>query len=157
MTVIRRNPASVAALDARRLATARARARTDLGACVARIRLCFITDLPGQGEIYAEKEREARAYLGLPALPNQLTDFPFLDAELGITAPSAYELAQLWLNLAALWRQVAAVLEKARTAANAQIEAAPSAEAAAGIAQATVAALETAFAATLVAQPPQET
>lgn len=40
-----------------------------------------------------------------------------LAAEVGITAPSAYELAQLWANMALLWRGIAARIEAIRLAA----------------------------------------
>ncbi len=79
----------------------------------------YITDLPGQDAIYQAKENEAVAYL---AETNPvLTDYPLLNAETGITAATATELANLWLTLAQQWRSVAAQLEAARMTANASI------------------------------------
>lgn len=59
--------------------------------------------------IYLAKEAEARAYLV------DGTIGPLLSAEVGITAPEPYQLAQLWVNLAALWRGAAAGIEGERS------------------------------------------
>lgn len=91
---------------------------------IGHLRQGHITSLPGQEGIYLDKEREARAYLAESPEPANLTDYPFLAAEAGITARTAYELAQVWVNMAAMWRRAGAALEGLRINAIAQIEAA---------------------------------
>lgn len=91
---------------------------------IGAVRRLFITDLPGQEMVYMAKEIEARAYAALPSPPPDLTDFPLLAAEVGITAPTASELAALWLGMAAAWRAVAAQIEPLRLTANAAAAAA---------------------------------
>ncbi len=112
MTVIRRNQASLALLAADRLAAARAAAVAEINAWAAQERLAYITVIPGQEMIYMAKEAEARAWLADPA-PDMMA-YPLLSAEVGITAPDVYQLAQLWVNLAALWRDAAARIEGER-------------------------------------------
>ena len=112
MTVIRLNKASLAQLAADRLAASRAAAVAEINAWAAQERLKYITDLPGQGMIYLAKEVEARAWLAAPA--PDATAYPMLAAEVGITAPDAYQLSQIWVNMAAMWRGVAARIEHER-------------------------------------------
>ena len=112
MTVIRRNQASLAQLAADRLAVAREAAVAEINAWAAQERLAYITVMPGQEMIYMAKEAEARAWLADPA--PEMAAYPLLAAEVGITAPDAYQLAQLWVNLAALWRVAAARIEGER-------------------------------------------
>lgn len=76
----------------------------------------YITTTPGQEMIYLRKETEAARFI-TDGAPADLTDFPFLLAEIGITTPTADELAQLWLNLAHLWRQVGSQIETLRLGA----------------------------------------
>lgn len=104
------------------LAAAKARAQADLAAAVAEARAAYITTLPGQQMIYLAKEAEARAYVAEPA--PDLANYPLLSAEVGITAPDAWQLAQIWLALADLWRQAAAQIEAMRLGATAAIDAA---------------------------------
>lgn len=108
------------------LAAAKARAQADLAAAVAEARAAYITTLPGQQMIYLAKEAEARAYVAEPA--PDLANYPLLSAEVGITAPDAWQLAQIWLALADLWRQAAAQIEAMRLGVAAQIEAAGTVE-----------------------------
>lgn len=68
------------------------------------------------------KEAEARAFLAEP--DPDLADYPMLSAEVGITAPDAETLAQIWLNMVVLWRSAAAGLEALRLTTAAAIEAA---------------------------------
>lgn len=113
-------PAETRAAEA--LAQAKATARAALSAHIEAARAALITDLPGQSMIYLAKEAEARAWLADP-MPD-LADYPMLSAEVGITAPDADSLAQLWLNMAVLWRGAAAGLEALRLSTAAAIEAA---------------------------------
>ena len=76
--------------------------------------------------IYLAKEAEARAWIADPA-PDP-ANYPLLSAEVGITAPDAASLAQLWLNMAVLWRAAAAQLEALRMTIGAAIDAAETPE-----------------------------
>ena len=80
----------------------------------------YITTSPGQDMIYIAKEREALAFLA--ASTDDLTTYPLLAAEVGVTAPTAWELAQVWANVAVYWRAVAAQIEGVRMRALVQIE-----------------------------------
>ncbi|OJY36998.1 MAG: hypothetical protein BGP11_12900 [Rhodobacterales bacterium 65-51] len=108
------------------LAAAKAEARVTLAAAVTAARAALITDLPGQSIIYLAKEAEARAWMADPA--PDLADYPLIAAEIGITAPDAASLVQIWLNMAALWRSAAADLEALRLTASAAIDAATTLE-----------------------------
>ncbi|PTX38104.1 hypothetical protein [Gemmobacter caeni] len=108
------------------LEAAKAEARVTLAAAVTAARATLITDLPGQSMIYLAKEAEARAWMADPT-PDPAA-YPLLSAELGITAPDAASLAQIWLNLATLWRSTAADLEALRLTASAAIDAATTLE-----------------------------
>lgn len=101
-----------ATLTAEALTNARAAARAELAARIEAARTALITDLPGQSMIYMAKEAEARAFLAEP--DPDLADYPMLSAEVGITAPDAETLAQIWLNMVVLWRSAAAGLEALR-------------------------------------------
>jgi hypothetical protein len=114
------------ALDA--LANARRAARARVNERAGQARLALVTDISGQTAIYQAKEAEARAYLAAGA-PDDLHDYPAIAAEIGITAPTAYQLAQIWLFMAAQFRMAAAASEHARLSALAAVDAAPSIEA----------------------------
>lgn len=86
----------------------------EINQVIGTVREGFITAIPGQEMIYVEKEAEARAYLAQIPEPADLIDFPWLAQEVGVTAPSAYELAQVWLNMAANLRVVGSALEGIR-------------------------------------------
>lgn len=102
----------------RREAIARINART------GEVRGRFITISPGQEMIYLGKEAEALRYLAevqVSGAPD-LSGFPFMAAEIGITAPTPLALAQLWVAMAAQWRQIGSVIEQARLGAVAGVE-----------------------------------
>lgn len=86
----------------------------------------YVTFLPGQENIYAAKEAEAKAFLADTS--QALSDFPFLQAEVGITAPDAESLAQIWLNMSFLWRNIASTLEAIRLSFNNAVESAATVE-----------------------------
>lgn len=88
----------------------------------AAARLLYITDIPGQDAIYASKLEEARAYLA-DAEP-VAADYPLIWSEVGVTAPTAIEVAQVFLNLNALWKAAAAAIDGAYFGAQAAIMAA---------------------------------
>lgn len=81
---------------------------------VGEMRAALITTLPGQEMLYLRKEDEARAYVAQTEEPATLVDFPLIAAEVGITAQTAWQLAQLWLAMSALWKSTAAQLEGLR-------------------------------------------
>lgn len=89
----------------------------EVNQAIGAIRMTFITQLPGQDLIYKEKELEAVRFLSFDPTPTDLTQYPFLAAEVGSTAPTAFEVAQVYLNLAAQLRQVGSILEQARIGA----------------------------------------
>lgn len=99
-------------------------ARVNARAGAARAR--FVTIAAGQEMIYLAKEAEAVRYLDLAAMPPDLDGFPFLAAEIGITAATPSALAALWVAKAFEFRAAGALLERARLGAVATIEAAVS-------------------------------
>lgn len=103
------------------LAEAKSAALARITAAVQGLRLRLVTPLPGQEAIYLQKQAEAARYV---ANPGPLDGFPFLAAEVGVTAPTAEELAQLWLNMAHIFAVVGSVTERARKAAEGGIAAA---------------------------------
>jgi len=99
------------------IGVARARASYDINRKAGDVRRSWVTNTPAQQMIYVEKAKEARTYLSLPVVPALLTDFPLMSAEIGITAPDAYQLAQIWANMETLWLQAAADIERERISA----------------------------------------
>lgn len=122
MTIIRRNQTSIAAKDAELFELLKKEAVLSVNTAVGKIRTQFITDIPGQEMIYQMKEQEARRYVAANPEPMDLTDYPLIEAEVGITAPTAYQLAQVWLNMAGMLLFIGSKLEGIRTAANGMIE-----------------------------------
>lgn len=80
------------------------------------VRSTWITVSAGQEMIYLRKEREAIEYLSLDPAPTDLSNFPLLSAEVGITADDPNQLSQIWLNMANLWIPIAAAIEATRLA-----------------------------------------
>lgn len=105
------------------LAPVRSAAIEEINSLVATVRGRIITDLPGQQMIYLRKEAEARAWVADPA--PDLANYPLLAAEVGVTAPDADQLAQIWLNQSWLWAGVLApTLERLRMSAVNAVQAA---------------------------------
>ena len=102
------------------LALAKAAAISEINAAAGLARQKFITTCPGQEMIYIAKEREALAFLAAPTV--DLAAYPLLAAEVGVTAPTPWELAQIWANVAVYWRGLAGQIEGARMRAIAQVE-----------------------------------
>ena len=105
------------------------------------VRTRFAT--PGKHQIYADKRNEAERYLTEAQsgeLPN-LSGFPYLSAETGITAETAADLAELWIYMDSQWKQVAALIEQITIGAKAQVRTA--------VSQAEIDAIVTAAAAAL--------
>jgi hypothetical protein len=122
MLVVSRSTESKAA----ELAAYKADAITKLNEMSEQVRSKFITTIAGQEMIYLMKEREATAYMAADPEPVDLTDYPFIAGEVGTTGQTAYEVAQVILNLADLWRVVGASLEQVRITTLAGIQAATS-------------------------------
>lgn len=127
----------------------KANASSAVNRAIGEYRLNFITDIPGQQAIYQAKRDEAVAFLALDPVPSDPTGFPLLTAETGLTAPTAAELAQLWLDLNTFWVQVSADLEAMRITAIQAINAAANRPAI----DAAVSALEAAIAAYVPPSP----
>lgn len=127
MTIDWSRTVSAEAKTSAALAAARAAAHATLADRITAARAAMITTLPGQEMIYLAKEAEAKAWLADRAPAP--ADYPLISAEVGITAPDAAALVQIWLNMAALWRGAAAQLEALRLTTAAAIEAAGTVEA----------------------------
>lgn len=125
-TIVQKSPDELSQMAEAELAEKRLEMRRLVAEEIRLARLRFITDMPGQDAIYARKKETAVAYLQTDPPPANLDDFPLLQKEVGITAPTAFELAQIWLNLDSLWENVAANLEAIRLSTNAQVDAATS-------------------------------
>ncbi|WP_439137542.1 hypothetical protein [Roseicyclus sp.] len=97
------------------LAAIKARASAHVNGIIGQRRLEFITDRPGQEMIYREKAGEAARYMA--ERPADLEEYPFLVAEIGITAPDAEALARLWLARARSWKVIGGQLEAIRQGA----------------------------------------
>jgi hypothetical protein len=110
--------AELAARAADRLDFAKRQATAAVNTRVADLRRRFYTDIPGQDALYLEKRAEAVAYveasLGPAGEPATLDAFPFMAGEVGVTAPTAWQLAQLWLHLSDQFRAVGVVTEQIR-------------------------------------------
>ena len=101
---------------------------------VGAVRASFVTVIPAQDMVYLEKAAEARRFLaayptpggraGARSTPIPALGFPFVLAEVGITAPTAYEIAVVYVTGAAAFRAAGAALETVRLGTVAAIEAA---------------------------------
>jgi hypothetical protein len=112
-------PKPAAEMDAAAVADAQKRARVEIFRAVGQKRREFITDLPAQTEVYRRKEAEARAYLADPS--PDMADYPRLSDEVGLTAPTADDLAALWVSMADAWDAADRAVEKARMTAKAAV------------------------------------
>ena len=109
MVEVRRDQAAIADDAANRLAQAQAEAIVKINVQTGKARGYFITDLPGQQLIYQQKEAEARAFIDDVA--PDMADYPYLDAEVGVTAATAYDVALVYLEQASKWRAAGPLLE----------------------------------------------
>lgn len=95
-------------------------AETAIDAAADRVRARFAT--PGKHQIYSDKRAEASRYVqeaqtGEP----DLATYPYLSAEVGLTADTPLELAELWLWMDGLWKGAAAAIEQISLSAKAQV------------------------------------
>lgn len=93
-----------------------------VNSAVSTVRKNYITDIAGQDMIYMRKEEQAISYIA--ATDPILSQYPMIAAEVGLTATTAYEVAQVWLYMSDAWQQIAAGLENVRLTATYAIEAA---------------------------------
>lgn len=112
--------------DPRPISTLKQEAMKTLLRWVEQQRQAYVTPLPGQEMIYMAKEAEALRFIS-DADPD-MTTYPFISQEIGITAGTAYEIAQLWAWMGHFWRETAASIEKVRLGVAAEIEAAETKE-----------------------------
>jgi hypothetical protein len=125
-------PAERAAREAAVLAAARAAAVTRINARTDATRRRFYTAIAGQDALYLEKRAEALAYIreaeqsGEPAT---LEDYPLLANEVGVTAPTPWQLAQIWLHLSEAFKAIGGATERPRQIAMNAIAEAPTEDA----------------------------
>jgi hypothetical protein len=82
----------------------------------------YITHIPGQDALYQAKKDTALRYLAENPEPSLLDGYYLIKKEVGKTAPTAYELCQLWLNMNQMWEMIAGDLEYIRVPTNTAIE-----------------------------------
>lgn len=80
---------------------------------VGETRKDIITAIPGQEMIYLRKEQEALDWVA-DIKTKDATNFPFIFNEVGITADTADQVAQVFLNKSHMWIQIALQMEKDR-------------------------------------------
>lgn len=83
---------------------------------------------PGKHVIYADKRAEAARYMEQIATGNEpvMAEFPYLSVEIGLTADTALELAELWLWMDSAWKGAAAAIEQISLGGKAQVRQATS-------------------------------
>lgn len=119
---------------------ARAVAQVNVYAAVARSR--YLTDIPGQAEMYAEQEREAADWMGA-GQPEDLTDYPMLAALTGIVGTTTLEVAETWRVRAGNYRYFRTLIEVTRQTALNDIAAAATAAAVQAVVDGVAAEVET--------------
>ncbi|MFD1792066.1 hypothetical protein ACFSE0_10500 [Ochrobactrum teleogrylli] len=85
-------------------------------------RLKYITPGAGQAMTYQQKVTEAQAFKA--ASNPQASDYPILSSEVGITAETLSEVADVVLTAFAQWQQIGAMIESIRLGAKRDIDAA---------------------------------
>jgi hypothetical protein len=102
---------------AARLASARAAALARVTQAVDALRRRVYTDIAGQDALYLEKRAEAVAYVRQTEMagePKDLDDYPLLANEVGVTAPTPWQLAQIWLHRSDQFKALGIATERAR-------------------------------------------
>jgi hypothetical protein len=105
-------------------------------------RLRYITDSAGQGETYAAKFADAKAYIAA-GYPTDATPYVWINAEATATGTTPTQVADLIVYTANLWALVGAQIEGARQAAKIGLNSALTTE--------TIETLEAAFKAAMAA------
>lgn len=107
----------IAAEDAARLARAKGEATARVNARVDGLRRRHYTVIAGQDALYLEKRDEALAYVReteIAGEPKDLADYPLIENELGITAPTPWQIAQIWLHRADQFKTIGRLTEAPR-------------------------------------------
>lgn len=96
-------------------------AETAIDAAADRVRARFAT--PGKHQIYSDKRAEAARYVEHVQVGEEpdMATFPYLSAEVGLTAATALDLAELWLWMDSVWKGAAAAIEQISLSAKAQV------------------------------------
>lgn len=86
----------------------------------SKIRSLYVTDIRGQEVVYTMKRDEALRFLS----DNEpdIASYPLIAAEIGITAATAYEVAQVYINMSHMFVSALAMLENVRLTAVVAIE-----------------------------------
>lgn len=92
-----------------------------VNAAVDEARRAHVTPITGQEAVYAAKEREGVAYLAEDGTP-PFEGYPLIATEVIATGRDAYEVAQLFVNLAEQSRRRTVFLEQIRRTAIDEIE-----------------------------------
>jgi hypothetical protein len=90
-------------------------------------RRLYITDISGQDGAYFRKHAQALAFVQETA--PDMADYRWIEAEVGKTAPTAWEVAQVYLNASHLFDQIGPAIESVCFTAFGAIETATDAEA----------------------------
>lgn len=109
------------------LAEVQAAAMWRVNSAIGDVRAQFITQITGQEIVYQHKEAEAEAYLSDPS--PDISNYPFIAAEVGLTGDTAADVAETYARMAGDWRTIGSALERIRIGALNAIEAAPDTEA----------------------------
>lgn len=118
----------LAAIALSRLTLARSSAVETVDRRAGELRRRIYTDIPGQDALYLEKRAEAVAYVAgarQGGEPATLADFPLLENETGITAPTPWQLAQIWLHVSDQFKRLGAATERLRMQAHIALATAP--------------------------------
>lgn len=93
----------------------------------SKLRSLYVTDIKDQATVYTMKRDEATRFLN--DNDPDISDYPLIAAEIGITATTAYEVAQTYLNMSHMFVSALAMLENVRLTAVTAIETATTREA----------------------------
>lgn len=91
-----------------------------VNAAAEKERLKYITSGQGQAMTYTEKRDQARAFLA--AEDPDPADYPMIANEVGITAATAREVAEVIAGRYAAWKAIGEEIEKVRMIANKAID-----------------------------------
>jgi hypothetical protein len=100
----------------------KALAKTSIDDAAERTRLLFVTPGAAQTMVYKRKFEQALALMENPEIDDAA--IPAIVNEVGVTAPTRYEVAQVILNMEAMWGPLADRIERARLQAKNEVDAA---------------------------------
>lgn len=111
------------------LAATQAAAKAKIDADAETARQQWITPGSGQAMVYQKKADVAASFLAkypdsTSAASATAADWPLINAEVGITAATLFDVASTWQQMAAAWQTAAAAIEKVRLGAKQAIDAA---------------------------------